>query len=214
MENIKAVIFDLDNTLCDRKKAFYRHAENLADDYLEDISLDEKFIERLIALDNNGYSVKNDTYAKICEEFPMNADADTLKGKWNINAKRFSECEPFAKEILEYLKDKYILALLTNGLTKTQNIKLDTIGLRKYFTAVMVSESTGYLKPDKEIFELICKEIGVNPSQAVYIGDQLVNDYYGAINAGMNAVLYDRYYENNDDNINKIHSLIELKRIL
>lgn len=214
MENIRAVIFDLDNTLCDRKKAFYHHAENLADCYLEDISLEDKFIKRLVNLDNNGYSVKNDTYAKICEEFPMNVDSNTLKGKWNLNAERFSECEPFAREILEYFKDKYILALLTNGLTKTQNIKLDAIGLRKYFSAVTVSESTGYLKPDEKIFRLICDEINVNPENSVYIGDQLDIDYYGAENAGMNAVLYDRYYENNDDNINKIHSLIELKGIL
>lgn len=212
--SIQAVIFDLDNTLADRKYSYRKHAETCGRLYLKDISLLDKFCERLITLDNNGYGSKNKAYNTVYEEFPLKGSPDEMSAKWNENAEKFTHCEPFAEETLIYLKDKYTLALLTNGYTLTQNIKLDRTGLRKYFSAVVISEETGTMKPDPEIFRLICRKINVSVNECVYVGDHFENDIKGALSAGMNAVLYDRYGSSEENYPYTIHSLQELKKLL
>src|SRR5436190_23315208 len=61
---------------------------------------------------------------------------------------------PYAKEILQYLKDKnYELHLITNGFEKTQHSKLKHSGLDVFFKEIITSEGSSSLKPNKEIFE-------------------------------------------------------------
>lgn len=214
MENIKAVIFDLDNTLADRKYAFLKHSEKCADDFLADSDLKEKFIARLVELDCNGYRPKNEVYNTVSEEFPLNCTPKEIMDSWNPNAGRFIRPEPYAEEILKYLSEKYTLALLTNGSSRTQNIKLDRVGLRKYFDAVIISEETGTAKPDPEIFLMICRRIVTAPENCVYIGDSFENDIIGASSAGMKAVFYDRYKESTEDYSPAVSDLRELKLLL
>ena len=131
-KSFKAVIFDLDNTLADRKYAFEMHSKKLAELYLKDRSNEEKeqFVRRMIVLDKNGYAPKSEVYGTICREFSPDGTPDELFSKWRENAALFTRQEPFAEEILIYLKDKYRLSLLTNGSFKTQSVKLESVGLR------------------------------------------------------------------------------------
>ncbi|MGN1415450.1 MAG: HAD family hydrolase [Oscillospiraceae bacterium] len=214
MDNIKAVIFDLDNTLADRKYSYSKHAEACGSLFLRDISLLDSFCSRLIELDNNGYADKKNVYKTIYEEFPLTGTPDEMSAKWNENAEIFTHCEPFAEDILIYLQDKYALALLTNGYSLTQNIKLDRTGLRKYFAAVVISEDTGTMKPDPEIFRMTCHKIGASENECVYVGDHFENDIKGALSAGMSAVLYDRYGTSEENYPYTIRSLNELKDLL
>lgn len=216
MNNIKAVIFDLDNTLADRKYAFYNHAVRMADMFMSDRSGDEKehFVKRLIELDNNGYAVKKQVYDTIFSEFSPSGTADDMKREWNVSAELFCRTEDGAEDILKYLNGKYILALLTNGYTSTQNIKLDGTGLRGYFSEVMISEETGTAKPDKEIYLMMCRRIGVSPSEALYVGDHMENDVKGPLSAGLDAVLYDKTGYYGGAYPKTIASLSELKRYL
>lgn len=211
-KNFKAVIFDLDNTLADRKYAFEMHSKKLAEMYLKNRSDEEKeaFVRRMIELDKNGYASKSQVYGCICREFSPDGTPEELFARWQENASIYTRPEPYAEETLIYLKDKYKLSLLTNGFTKTQSVKLDTVGLRKYFEKVIISEETGTEKPDREIYLLICRETGVIPEEALYIGDHLENDVKGPVSAGMSAVLYDRYGKYNGVYENTVSSLREL----
>ena len=215
-DNIRAVAFDLDNTLSDRKYTFSCHASRMADLMLGD-SPDEvkkRFAERLIVLDNNGYAEKTDVWSTICSEFGVISEQSVYMREWNKNAQLFSRREPYAEELLEYLSGKYILALLTNGRIDTQSIKLDGIGFRKYFSTVMISGETDTAKPDTRIYLMLCERLGVSPSQTLYIGDHLENDIRGPLSAGMKAILYDRYDTYGGIYPETISSLKELEKIL
>ena len=212
--DISAVIFDLDNTLSDRKYAFSCHAGRMADMFLKEISLKEEFVKELIKLDCNGYAVKKEVYKTVCQKFPLDCSPDEMSSEWDKSAAMFCRQEPFAEDILQYLGKKYTLGLLTNGLSKTQSIKLDGVGLRKYFAEVMISQDTGLEKPDPAIFGLFCGRLGVSPENAVYVGDQYKNDYCGSLSAGLNPILYDRYNEYGGKYTPVIRSLEELKNIL
>lgn len=96
---------------------------------------------------------------------------------------------PYAKEILQYLKNKqYILHLVTNGFEKTQNNKLMYAGLKPFFSEVITSEGSGSLKPNKEIFEFAFQKCFAKPDECIMIGDSVEVDIIGAMNAGIDQV--------------------------
>lgn len=96
---------------------------------------------------------------------------------------------PYTKEILQYLKNKeYVLHLITNGFEKTQHNKLTFAGIKPFFTEVITSESSGSLKPNKEIFEFAFQKCLAQPEQSIMIGDSIEVDIMGAMNAGIDQV--------------------------
>lgn len=116
-------------------------------------------------------------------------------------------------EILEYLREKYELHILTNGFREIQAIKIDSGGIRHYFRHILISEEHGLYKPDMRIFRLAEKISGGNPKECVMIGDNLENDIYGAVNAGWEAIHLDNDNSSEFEG-HKIAQLYELKEIL
>ena len=119
-----------------------------------------------------------------------------------------------AFEVLDYLRPKYNLHLITNGPEKIQHQKLEVTRLKPYFKTITTSEKAGVKKPYPQIFEYALNLAQTQPQQGIMIGDNLEADIEGAINAGMQAVFFN---EKNIDNPNKfveISQLIQLKNIL
>jgi putative hydrolase of the HAD superfamily len=96
---------------------------------------------------------------------------------------------PYTFEILEYLKSKnYHLHLVTNGFEKVQHNKLLQSGLHGYFEAVITSEASNSLKPNKEIFDYALEQTGARLEESIMIGDNLDADIQGGINAGLDTI--------------------------
>ena len=94
-----------------------------------------------------------------------------------------------AFETLDYLlAKKYKLHLITNGFEKTQHRKLASSGLAKYFTQVITSEATGFVKPNKEIFDYALQQANATTTNSIMIGDNIEADIKGAYNAGWQTV--------------------------
>lgn len=97
---------------------------------------------------------------------------------------------PYTVEILQYLKDKqYILHLVTNGFEKTQHSKLKYSGLDTFFSAVITSEGSNSLKPERAIFDYALHQTGARADNSIMIGDSIEVDIQGAINAGWDQIL-------------------------
>lgn len=91
-----------------------------------------------------------------------------------------------ARELLEALRDERTMALVTNGLSDVQRIRLARLGLDRYFEAVVVSGEVGIAKPDPAIFDVAFEALGVGTrSDAVMIGDSISSDMRGGIAAGI-----------------------------
>jgi len=96
---------------------------------------------------------------------------------------------PYAKEILQYLKNKnYELHLITNGFEKTQHSKLKHSGLAIFFKEIITSEGSSSLKPNKEIFEFALDKCCANKKESIMLGDSIEVDIIGAMNAGIDQV--------------------------
>lgn len=122
---------------------------------------------------------------------------------------------PHAHEVLTYLKEKYTLHIITNGFYDIQNIKLSAARLGGYFSEIINSESCGYMKPDKRIFQFSLDKAKATPQECIMIGDDLEADVVGARNAGLDQVFFNPKQKPHTEEISyEINSLKELLDIL
>lgn len=97
---------------------------------------------------------------------------------------------PYAREVLEYLKEKYHLHIITNGFADIQVVKLNSASITSYFKQVITSEKAGCQKPNRKIFEYALKQTNARPIECIMIGDSLDSDIQGAINAEIDHVYF------------------------
>lgn len=99
-----------------------------------------------------------------------------------------------AHELMEYLKGKgYRIHMCSNGFHEVQYKKLAACGLRDYFDTIILSEDAGVNKPSREYFEYALQQSGANRNKTLMIGDNLQTDIQGALNAGIDAMLFNRW---------------------
>src|SRR5690606_4831555 len=60
---------------------------------------------------------------------------------------------PHTIEVLEYLKERYHLHIITNGFKESSDLKIKLSGLGSYFKHIFISESIGIYKPDAALFK-------------------------------------------------------------
>lgn len=105
---------------------------------------------------------------------------------------------PFVYEetynVLDALKDKYQLLLLTNGSPDLQNTKLTiTPELNPYFDHIVISGGFGKGKPDPTIFEHSLSLMNLQKDEVIMVGDNLMTDILGANRAGIKSVWINRH---------------------
>ena len=97
---------------------------------------------------------------------------------------------PYTFEILDYLRQKYQLHIITNGFDESQAKKIASAKLDPYFDLVITSETTGHKKPDARIFHHTVGKLGTKHEHCLMIGDNPNSDILGAINAGIDQVYF------------------------
>ncbi|MDR4314877.1 HAD-superfamily hydrolase [Niallia circulans] len=256
---IKAIIFDLDDTLLWDKKsvqeAFFKTCKLAEEKYtISAVRLEEAVRKEARAL-YEGYDTYEFTkmiginpfeglWGEFLEEhasFPKMRELIRFyrKDAWTkgllalgIDDPEFGEelaeafpenrkKSPFVYEetfsVLNQLKGKYSLLLLTNGSPHLQNTKLSiTPEISPYFDHIVISGDFGRGKPDPSIFEHAVSLIGVDKSECLMVGDNLMTDILGANRAGIKSVWINREKAEKQDVLPtyEIHQLEELFAIL
>lgn len=231
MDNIKYVFFDLDRTLWD----FEANSKATLEELFLEFDLQEKlgvadseFIHEYKRINEifwtdyrNGVIKKEELrYARFeaALKFFGHSDrkiASEIGELYISRSPRKTGLVDGSIDILEYLKSKYELHVITNGFEEVQHIKMESSGLAEYFGHVITSERAGAKKPSPIIYDFSEKLTGAEPSKSIMIGDHYEADVFGAIQAGWKAVLYEPYEERKSDvEYHHIHHLKELKEIL
>jgi putative hydrolase of the HAD superfamily len=224
LNNITDIFFDLDHTLWDFQKNSALTFDFLLKKYKINIDLN-KFLNIYIPINFSYWKLYRDE--KITKEFLRYNRLKSSFEKLNISlsddvinkiADDYVISLPvnnfLIKDtilVLDYLRNKYRLHIITNGFTEVQNKKIVNSQIKKYFHSIIDSETVGVKKPNIKIFDYALKISGARSKNSLMIGDNLEADILGALNAGFHAIHF-----NNNNEAPHEHCLIlnELKSLL
>ena len=216
---INTILFDLDGTLLDRHSSLticLHHQLERCRSVLDGISPVD-YLAKVTELDAHGHTSKNIVFQQIESHFGLPEDS------WKLLLDDFlahfpDTCVAFPKmhQMLRMLQERSLsLGMVTNGRNASQNPKIDRLGIRDYFGAVLISEEEGVRKPDPEIFRRALKRVGAAPREAVFVGDNPEADINAAKSVGMKAIwMRDSYWPEPDEADAIISELCELPDVL
>ena len=200
---IKAVIFDIDNTLYSFDKAHEPAMEALRAYAREHLGLEPEQLAREITLaaedvkrrlDADCAALHNRTLRiQVMLErnrLPLNHAAPMGELYWDTLL-RHAEPSPGSLTCLTKLKEQgYILGIGTDMTIEYQLKKLIRLQMLPYFDFLVCSEEVNAEKPGKKLFLTCAQKAGVSPEECLFIGDNLKKDVFGAKNAGMEALWF------------------------
>ena len=225
---IKAVFFDIDDTLYDTSgfaKLARKAALNAMIDAGLPLSHDEayKLLREIIKEKGSNYDKHLNVLTKrvFGEEKPLLI----ALGMITYHNVKFALLRLFPETMstLIHLKAQgYHLGVISNGLTIKQYEKLVRLGLHHFFDSVVTSQEAGVEKPDIAIFQMAMERMGCKAENSVMIGNSFNDDILGAVNAGMSAVFLTpeleeserRYIEKTGLKLDIISDIGELKDIM
>lgn len=231
MNSIKHVFFDLDRTLWD----FEANSEATLKELFTELDLtakvgvsDDVFIKEYKRINElfwedyrNGVIGKETLrYARFeaAMKYFGHEDrelASQIGEEYIFRSPRKTGLVEGAIEVLEYLKPKYELHIITNGFDEVQHIKMASSGLEPYFNQHITSEAAGAKKPSRIVFDYAAEKAGSLASNSIMIGDHFEADIEGALNVGWKAVFYEPAQPKKDgEEYLHIHHLKELLEIL
>ena len=192
---IKAILFDLDQTLLDRMGALKRFL-NWQVNFLQLVPHAQKqqFIQRFIMLDANGSVWKDVVYQQLIAEFKITQfSVDFLLDMYLHDFNRFCLAFEGVEHSIQMLYQAgYRLGLVSNGKTPFQEQNFQALGLTEYFSSVLVSEAVGLRKPELAIFELASQQLAVQAEQCIFVGDNEHADILGAKKANMKTIFFNQ----------------------
>jgi len=133
------------------------------------------------------YSPKDSVVKKAVDRFYENY-LDALKAR------------PHARTIIKRLSGDHTLGLVSNFThAPVIHAGLKKLGLNQFFKAILVSAEVGWRKPNSKIFEEALKRLGVKANEAIFIGDNPIDDIQGAKSVGMKTVFVPSLFSSLDD---------------
>jgi FMN phosphatase YigB (HAD superfamily) len=180
-------LFDLDDTLVDRKGTYRRWAESFA----AGRALDSEAVEWLCEADNDGFAVRRDLFADAVVRFGLTDPVDDLLAAYWDGYLGVYRPDPEVSGALGRLRETgWKIAIVTNG-PPTQHEKVARSGLADLVDVCCVSSEVGVSKPDQRIFEEAFRRLGCSPAGAErgwMVGDAPGPDIGGGREAGLQTI--------------------------
>lgn len=186
---MKAIIFDLDNTLYDAeqyyKGAFRRIAEYLS----KKCNFSKKEIYKTL---ENLWREKTSMYPYLFDDLLDFLDLKNdlrnvikIFNDYDVELKPYPDVIPTLKELK---RRNYKLGILTDGDVERQKRKIKLLGLDMFFDVIIFTEELGNPKPSEIPFQEAINKLKVNPQKSFYVGDNPLIDFEGAKKVGMRTV--------------------------
>lgn len=225
---IRAVLFDLDNTLFDHQlsastglAAFLQHHAAEPTDALTTawFEVERLNYDRWLAGEISFEEQRRERLRHFLPwaGIPAPASESGLDKLFTVYLSHYEAswtAFPDAAETLRHLADGgRLVGVVTNGNHNQQSRKIQRIGLAPLLHSVFSSERMGYAKPAAQAFLTPCDSLQIPPGQVLYVGDNYRVDIQGALDAGLPAIHLDRT-TGNDTRPHTIRQLRELPATL
>ncbi len=162
-KQIKAVIFDAGGVITEWKKpltSFFMEINVTVERWIKAVEPDEEAA-------NKGLLSPDNYFQRILRRLDRESHAVRLKEVFPGSFERIEE----TFTLLEELKPKFRLVLLTNAILGSVDQLDKTVGHKKYFEIIIDSSVVGMVKPEKEIFILTCNKLGLSSKECLFVDD-------------------------------------------
>lgn len=197
MSTYKTLFFDVDDTLLDFGAAENNALQLLCKDmklpFTPEIEASYRTINKQLwrAFEEGTISrdeVLHTRFSLFFKEWGFEADGIQLEQTYRSYLEQGHMLMDGAMELITELQNHYDIYIVTNGVSRTQDIRLRNSGLHPHMKRIFVSEDTGYQKPMKEFFDYVFDRIpDFDPSSGLIIGDSLSADIKGGHLAGLDT---------------------------
>jgi len=180
MAFIKALIFDLDNTLFDR--------DAVARNVLIEMGLVAN-LGALMDVDCGGMSDRLDFARQAIRIAGLKGSAEEF---WDEFRERVADSvapEPEIRAMLARLRQEYRVGVLSNGGASNQRRKIRNLGIEDVLDALVISGEHPFQKPDARAFLYMCDLLKSPPGNTLMIGNDYDVDILGAREAGLQTLL-------------------------
>ena len=190
---IKAIFFDIDDTLYDSTKLSTFARKNSVDAMI-DAGLpgsSEEIYKVLEEVINEFGANYGRHYDELLNMLGLSWDPKIIAaGVVAYERTKVGYLKPYPGVIplLLKLKKRYKLGIISNGLPVKQWEKLIGLGIHHLFDTVATSGEHGLGKPQKEIFEFAMEKLDAKPKESIMVGDRLDTDILGGNRAGMTTI--------------------------
>ena len=224
--SVTDIFFDLDHTLWDFEKnsglAFNEIFIELNFPFSLDVFLKlynpinhaqwKLYRENKITQDDLRFNRLNKTFEKL--NYYASVDLiENISEKYITYLSTFPHLFEGAIELLEGLKNRFRLHIITNGFDKVQQFKIKNSGIESFFEFVFTAEKVGFKKPHPEIFIQSLKTVNTTAEASIMIGDSFEADILGSLNQGMQAIHFNSHNEEVHAKCPIVYSLAELKAL-
>ncbi len=197
---MKAILFDIDDTLFSTTK-FARRARANAVDAMIALGLDatqEEILDELQEVLREFGSNYSQHFNKLIQRLPPHQRRDVNPAlivaagvvayhdtKFK-HLKAFEDVEPFLTALREA---RMRLGVITHGWTTKQSEKLIRLGLVHQFGPrdIFISDQVGISKPNPKLYQHALREMGLLPGEVMYVGDNLAHDIVPPKSIGMHT---------------------------
>lgn len=200
---IKAVLWDIDGTLLNFKRAQYVALYKCFayfDEHIDDemVEVYDRINHSYWLMLEKGEISKSELLVKrfvvFFRKYGINIDPEEFNEMYQVELGNTYVFNDHGYETVKELKNRGIIQFaVTNGTKVAQNGKLRGSGLDKLLDEIFISEDIGFEKPDKRFFEPVIdklREYEIEKNECVIVGDSDSSDIQGGINAGIRTVHY------------------------
>lgn len=136
---------------------------------------------------NKLFAIRFGQYLKACG-LPDNGKGREMNDYYEEQLSTHADVLPGALNALYELAEVATLAIVSNGAYSVQKPRIEASGVMQFIDGVYISEKVGASKPNPKIFEAALRDLGVtNRSRVLVVGDDLLADIRGGLNAGLDT---------------------------
>ena len=219
----KALFFDWDHTLWDHDLNAKEVLLDLAVEYelaIEPLSywatfekINNGLWDQYAAGEISQAELRETRFVRFFQELRVEGPAEEFGDKYLERAPRKTNLMPGAFEVIQDLAAHFPLYILTNGFDDIQYVKIEGAGMRSFFQEIITSQQVGTKKPNPLFYEYALERAGIQPGEALMIGDHVEADVRGALNAVIPAIHYNPFSVETDLP-HEIQHLDELRSLL
>ncbi|WP_196161781.1 HAD family hydrolase [Reinekea sp. G2M2-21] len=182
-------LFDLDDTVHDKKQSLYACARSIYSKFLDDRINADEFVKAFVS-ENCIIQPKVDVFKTLGVKFGIDSEIESkMLMYFDESFQNYSKRFYGVLECMEYLKNEGVkMACVTNGRNFFQRNKITALGLDTFFDVIVTSGELDVKKPDPFIFNVALEKLGAKAEESVFVGDNLKADMEPAKNLGMNTI--------------------------